>query len=39
MRFAPPGKIVVRIGQPMRFTAGSDPEQIAKELQSAVEGL
>jgi long-chain acyl-CoA synthetase len=38
-RFAPPGKIVVRIGQPMRFTAGSDPEQIAKELQSAVEGL
>jgi long-chain acyl-CoA synthetase len=38
-RFAPPRKIGVRIGQPMRFPAGSDPEQIARELQSVVEGL
>ncbi len=38
-KFAPPGKICVQIGKPMRFEPGSDPEQIARELQSAVEGL
>jgi len=38
-KFAPPGKICVRIGEPMRFAPGSDPEQIARELQSAVEAL
>ena len=38
-KFAPPWKIGVRIGRPMRFTAGSDPAQIARELQSAVEAL
>jgi long-chain acyl-CoA synthetase len=38
-KFAPPGKIRVRIGEPMRFAPGSDPEQIARELQSAVEAL
>jgi long-chain acyl-CoA synthetase len=38
-RFARPGKIGVRVGRPMRFAEGSDPEQIARELQSAVEGL
>src|SRR5580658_34217 len=38
-KFAPPGKICVRIGQPMTFPAGSAPERIAEELQSAVEAL
>ena len=30
-KFAPPGKICVQIGKPMRFEPGSDPEQIARE--------
>ncbi len=38
-KFARPGKICVRIGQPMRFAPGSDPERVARELQSAVEAL
>jgi long-chain acyl-CoA synthetase len=38
-KFAPPWKIGVRIGRPMKFALGSDPEQIARELRSAVEGL
>ncbi len=38
-KFARPWKICVRIGQPMRFGPGSDPEQVARELQSAVEAL
>lgn len=38
-RFARPWRIGVRIGRPMRFPAGSDPAQIARELQSAVEVL
>jgi long-chain acyl-CoA synthetase len=38
-RFARPWKIGVRIGRPMQFAAGNDPAQIARELQSAVEGL
>ena len=38
-KFAPPWKICVRIGEPMRFAPGSDPEQVARELQSAVEAL
>ncbi len=38
-QFARPGKIGVRIGRPMRFPAGSDPAQIARELQVAVEEL
>jgi long-chain acyl-CoA synthetase len=38
-KFAPPGKIGVRIGRPVRFAEGSDPEKIARELQSAVEAL
>jgi long-chain acyl-CoA synthetase len=37
--FAPPWKIGVRIGQPIRFAAGSAPERIAEQLQSAVEAL
>jgi long-chain acyl-CoA synthetase len=38
-KFAPPWKIRVRIGQPMNFAAGSDPEQIARELEIAVKRL
>jgi long-chain acyl-CoA synthetase len=38
-RVALPGKVSVRIGRPMKFAAGSDPEQIASELQNAVEAL
>jgi long-chain acyl-CoA synthetase len=38
-KFAAPWKICVRIGQPMQFAPGSDPEQVARELQSAVEAL
>jgi long-chain acyl-CoA synthetase len=38
-KFAPPGKIGVRIGKPITFAAGSDAAQIARELQNAVEGL
>jgi long-chain acyl-CoA synthetase len=38
-RFALPGKICVRMGQPIVFPAGSAPERIAEELQRAVEAL
>ncbi|MFY9950642.1 MAG: lysophospholipid acyltransferase family protein, partial [Candidatus Sulfotelmatobacter sp.] len=38
-KFARPGEIRVRIGQPMQFAAESDPAQIARELQSAVGAL
>jgi long-chain acyl-CoA synthetase len=38
-KFAAPGKISVRIGQPMKFAPGSDPAQIAQELHSAVGAL
>src|SRR5258708_3229644 len=38
-RFAPPGKILVRIGEPMKFESGVEPEKIAAELQRAVEKL
>ncbi len=38
-KFAAPLKIGVRIGKPMKFAAGSDPGQIALELQSTVEAL
>ena len=38
-KFARPGEIRVRIGRPMNFAAGSDPGQIAEELQRAVEAL
>jgi long-chain acyl-CoA synthetase len=37
--FAAPGKISVRIGKPIKFGAGIAPEEIARELQSAVEKL
>jgi long-chain acyl-CoA synthetase len=38
-KFARAGKIAVRIGRRMRFAVDSDPAQIARELQSAVEAL
>jgi long-chain acyl-CoA synthetase len=38
-KFAAPGKIQVRIGKPVRFAPESDPEEIARALQSAVENL
>jgi long-chain acyl-CoA synthetase len=38
-KFARPREIEVRIGRPMKFTAESDPGEIARELQSAVEAL
>jgi long-chain acyl-CoA synthetase len=38
-KFARPGEIQVRIGRPMNVAAGSDPAQIAQDLQRAVEAL
>jgi len=38
-KFAAPGKIQVRIGKPMQFGPESDPEEIARALQKAVEDL
>ena len=38
-RFAPPFKIQVRIGAPVRFPQDSDPEWIARELEKLVEQL
>jgi long-chain acyl-CoA synthetase len=38
-RFAPPGKIRVRIGVPIRFESTADPQWIARELQSRVAEL
>lgn len=38
-RFAPPGKIQVRIGKPIQFPPETDPNVIAQELRSLVESL
>ena len=38
-KFAPPGRITVRIGIPVRFEPGQDPTTIARELQQAVTNL
>jgi long-chain acyl-CoA synthetase len=38
-KFAPPGRIVVRIGKPLQFDPGYDPAAIARELQQAVASL
>ncbi len=38
-KFAWPGEIQVRIGNPITFATGREPAQIAAELQSAVEAL
>jgi long-chain acyl-CoA synthetase len=37
--FAAPWKISVRIGEPMKFPPGTDPQKIAADLQRAVEQL
>jgi hypothetical protein len=37
-KFAPPGKIQVRIGPPVEFEPERDPEEIARELEKIVEG-
>jgi hypothetical protein len=38
-KFALPGKIQVRIGKPLQFAPETDPEEIARLLQRAVEEL
>ena len=38
-KFAPPGKISVRIGKPIQFASDSDPARIAQELENAVKQL
>jgi long-chain acyl-CoA synthetase len=38
-KFAAPGKIQVRIGQPQEFPPETDPEEIARTLRQAVENL
>jgi len=38
-KYAAPGKIQVRIGKPMQFAPETDPEEIARALQKAVENL
>jgi long-chain acyl-CoA synthetase len=38
-KFAPPGKISVRIGKPIQFSPDSNAAQVARELQSAVHQL
>ncbi len=38
-KFAAPFKIQVRIGAPRRFAEGTDPREIARELQALVAGL
>jgi long-chain acyl-CoA synthetase len=38
-RIARPWKIRVRIGQPLKFESGTNPERILRELQNAVESL
>jgi hypothetical protein len=38
-KFAAPGKVRVRIGAPVQFSAESDPQWIANELQKRVQEL
>ncbi len=38
-KFAKPWAISVRIGEPVKFAPGTDPQKIAAELQKAVEAL
>jgi long-chain acyl-CoA synthetase len=38
-RLAPPGKVRVKIGEPVLFPPDTDPEQIAQDLQKRVEEL
>ena len=38
-RIARPGRIQIRIGEPVQFAAETPPEEIARELQKLVESL
>jgi hypothetical protein len=38
-KFARPLVVRVKIGPPVRFDPGTDPEQIAKELEKKVQAL
>ena len=38
-KFAKPWTIGVRIGEPIKFAPGTDPQKIATEIQNAVEAL
>jgi long-chain acyl-CoA synthetase len=38
-QYAPPHSIQVRIGDPVKFEPGTDPEEIARELQRIVQAL
>ncbi len=38
-KFAPPGRIKVKIGAPVRFEPDTDPQQIARELRERVAEL
>ena len=38
-KFTRPGQVEVKIGASLQFAAGTDPEQIARELQKKVEQL
>jgi long-chain acyl-CoA synthetase len=38
-KFVSPGKIQVRIGKPMQFASETNPEEIARALQNAVQSL
>ncbi|HXX18265.1 MAG TPA: AMP-binding protein [Candidatus Acidoferrum sp.] len=37
--FAAPGRVSVKIGKPVQFSADQDPEEVTRELQRIVEGL
>jgi long-chain acyl-CoA synthetase len=38
-KFSSPGKVQIRMGKPMRFAPGTNPEEIARALQNAVQSL
>ena len=38
-RFAPPGRILIRIGKPVTFPSDAEPQEIARELQGKVAQL
>ena len=38
-KFAPPWKITVRIGEPMKFASDTKPEEIASQLERAMKLL
>ena len=38
-RYVRPGKVSVRIGQPVRYDPDKDPAEIAKDLESRIAAL